>query len=213
MAPGSRPSSAARVRPLHGDNGPPSGATRRADISLSCDKVDSLPRCSCVCAAASCRSMHLRAIDALRHAAGRRGHFCGSRRGACVWSGTQRTRLAHRRRLQGHDATDAGSAVDRPGWKLRLRIHAGASHLVYAYRDKKDGTWKVSLCSRTTTVDRAREDLAALNALRAKPRVRGHCRASRPDSRDEVLREGAQARVSEKVSTIGAVCRSDTTDI
>ena len=43
------------------------------------------------------------------------------------------------------------------------------SHLVYAYRDKKDGTWKVSLCSRTATVDRAREDLAALNALREKP--------------------------------------------
>jgi hypothetical protein len=62
-----------------------------------------------------------------------------------------------------------------------------ASHLVFASRER-GGAWKVSLCSRTDLVDRARDDLAALNAIREKPaspgvlagrldpaRVKTHC--------------------------------------
>ena len=58
-------------------------------------------------------------------------------------------------------ATGLGGSCD-------YEFMAGASHLIYAHRDRT-GVWKVSLCSRTTTVDRAGNDFAALAAMRETP--------------------------------------------
>ncbi len=84
-------------------------------------------------------------------------------------SGTQRTRLHIADVFKGTLPRTLEVLSTGLGGSCDYAFMPDASHLVYAYRDKKDGTWKVSLCSRTTTVDQAREDLAALNALRAKP--------------------------------------------
>jgi len=107
--------------------------------------------------------------------------------------GNQRTRLHITEVFKGTMARTIEVRATGLGGSCDYQFTHDAVHLVYASRDRA-GRWKVSSCSRTATADHARDDLAALAALREKPARAGLLAGTLDPARVRTYCDGTRRR-------------------